>query len=289
MIDTQAPTVKLEKTLRLGHSPDADDAFMFFGLAKGRVETPGFRFEHHIEDIDSLNRRALRGELEVTALSVHALAFVADRYALLRCGASVGEGYGPRIVATKPVKLDDLAGKRIAVPGALTTAALTLHLRLRPFEPVLVRFDEVMGAVKAGTVDAGLVIHEGQLSYEEQGLHLVEDLGEWWQKRTGLPLPLGVNGVRRDLGTDLIKDVARALKASIELGLQNRAPALAHAAAYGRGVDAEVLDKFVGWYVNHRTLDLGPDGLEAIRRLLDEGAERGIVPRVAPKLLEAVA
>jgi 1,4-dihydroxy-6-naphthoate synthase len=278
--------VEATRTLRLGHSPDADDAFMFFGL--GRGPATGLAFEHVIQDIETLNRRALRGELEVTAVSVHTLAFVASRYALLRCGASVGEGYGPRVVARSAMALEDLAGARIAIPGALTTASLALRLRLHAFEAVPVPFDQVLDVVARGDVKAGLVIHEGQLTYRDHGLELVEDLGVSWTARTGLPLPLGVNVVRRDLSSGLQQEIGRSLRASIELSLRERPAALAHAATYGRGIDAATLDQFVRWYVNDRTLDLGADGLAAIRRLLGEAAERGLVPSVRPELLDFV-
>ncbi|HZV02051.1 MAG TPA: MqnA/MqnD/SBP family protein [Planctomycetota bacterium] len=274
--------------LTLGHSPDADDAFMFYGLARRGV-APEIVFEHRIEDIESLNRRALAAELDVTAISVHALAFVAEKYALLRAGASVGEGYGPRVVARGKVALDDLAGARIAVPGALTTAALTLRLRLPAFEPIFVPFDRVFDAVESGAARAALVIHEGQLTFARRGFSLVEDLGAWWQKDTGLPLPLGVNVVRRDLGAKVARDVVSAMRRSIERGFAERDAALEHAAAFGRGVDRETLDRFVSWYVNPRTLDLGEDGLRAVRLLLERGAEKGIVPAVAPSLLEPIA
>jgi len=276
------------RRLTLGHSPDADDAFMFYGLAKGAVSGP-LAFEHRVEDIETLNRRALAGELDVTAVSVHALAFVAEKYALLRTGASVGEGYGPRVVARRPGALDDYAGKRIAVPGALTTAALTLRLRLRAFEPVIVHFDRVFETLESGEADAALVIHEGQLTFAQRGLHLLEDLGAWWQKETGLPLPLGVNVVRRDLGAEVARDVTRALRGSIERAFAEREAALEHASEFGRGVDRATLDTFVRWYVNPRTLDFGPDGLAAIQLLLGRAAERGLVPTLAPSLLEPVA
>ncbi len=277
--------IETKLKLTLGHSPDADDAFMFFGLARGAV--PGaLDFEHQVQDIETLNRRALAGELDVTAVSVHTLAFVASRYALLRVGASVGEGYGPRVVARAPGRLDDFEGKRIAVPGALTTAALTLRLRLPVFEPVLVPFDRVFETLERGEADAALVIHEGQLTFARHGLHLLEDLGAWWQNDTGLPLPLGVNVVRRDHGREVARDVARSLRDSIELAFAQREDALEHAAAFGRGADRATLDQFVRWYVNPRTVDLGRDGLDAVKTLLARGSERGIVPTVAPELLE---
>lgn len=276
------------RKLTLGHSPDADDAFMFYGLAREAV--PGaLSFDHQVQDIETLNRRALAGELDVTAVSVHTFAFVAERYGLLRVGASVGEGYGPRIVARAPGKLDDFAGKRIAVPGALTTAALTLRLRLAAFEPVLVHFDQVFDTLDRGEADAALVIHEGQLTFAQRGFHLIEDLGAWWLAETGLPLPLGVNVVRRDLGTKVARDVARSLRDSIELAFKEREQALEHASAYGRGTDMKTLDQFVRWYVNPRTIDLGEDGLRAIRTLLAKGAERGIIPTIEPGRLDAIA
>ncbi len=271
-----------KKTLiRLGHSPDADDAFMFYGLASGKVETGNLVFEHLLRDIETLNQWALEGRLEVTAISVHAYPYVAGRYALLPSGASMGEDYGPIVVTREPEDPAWLWGRRIAVPGRLTTATLALHLYLDDFEPVIMPFDTIMEAVRDGRVDAGLIIHEGQLSHGEWGLHPVADLGKWWRADTGgLPLPLGVNAVRRDLGGRLMADVSRYLRESIEYALAHREDALTHALRYARGLDRDVADRFVGMYVNERTVDMGADGREAIALILKRGHERGLVPAV---------
>lgn len=273
--------MELSKTaLRLGHSPDADDAFMFYALAEGKIDTGGLRFEHILADIETLNCWAAEGRLEISALSVHAYAYVHERYALLTHGASMGEDYGPLVVAREAIPIDDLAGKRIAVPGLRTSAVLALRLRLPRFEPVVVSFDQVMGAVVAGGADAGLLIHEGQLTHETWGLRKVLDLGQWWRAETGLPLPLGVNVVRKDLGSTSMAMVSSILRASIAYALQHREDALAHAMRFGRGLDHSLADRFVGMYVNDRTLDFGSEGQAAIELLLRRGYERGIVPAV---------
>ena len=268
--------------IRVGHSPDPDDAFMFFGIAAGKVDTEGFRIEQVLEDIESLNRRALAGELEVTALSIHAYAHLADRYALMPCGASMGDGYGPMLVAKEPFVADpvSLARLKFAVPGTLTSAFLALELYLggRP-EHVVVPFDAILDHVQAGGADVGLVIHEGQLTYSRMGLHRIVDLGSWWKDRTdGLPLPLGGNGVRKDLGRKTMAALTRVLKRSISYGLLNRKEALAYARDFGRGLDDTLTDRFVGMYVNDLTLDYGERGRAAIRRFLDEGIEGGYLP-----------
>lgn len=268
-------------TLRLGHSPDADDAFMFYGLAAGKVDTGGLKFEHVLRDIETLNQWAMEGRLEITAISAHAYPYVADRYALTACGASMGEGYGPIVVSRAPAGPASLAGKRIALPGRLTSATLALHLYLPDFQAVFMPFDRIMDAVRVGEVDAGLIIHEGQLNHREFGLHPVVDLGVWWREETGgLPLPLGLNAVRRDLGDGLMARVSVLLKESIAYSLAHRQDALAHAMRYARGLGLEVADRFVGMYVNERTLDLGPDGREAVTLFLRRGHERGLVPSV---------
>lgn len=268
-------------TLRLGHSPDSDDAFMFYGLASGRVDTGDLAFEHVLRDIETLNRWAMEGRLEITAISAHAYPYVAGRYALTPCGASMGEGYGPIVVARDPADPAWLAKKRIAVPGKLTSATLALHLYLDDFEPVCLPFDRIMEAVASGAVDAGLLIHEGQLTHGEMGLFKVVDLGIWWRDDTGgLPLPLGVNAVRRDLGGPLMSRVSDLLRESIAYSLAHRREALAHAMTYARGLDPRMADRFVGMYVNARTLDMGPDGREAVRLFLRRGHERGLVPAV---------
>ena len=267
------------RTIRVAHSPDSDDAFMFYALASGQIDTEGFEYIHELQDIETLNQRARRGELEVTAVSIHAYAYLTDRYALLSHGASMGDGYGPRVIARTPTSIDALRGKRIAVPGLLTTAYLALRLRLGEFTPVPTPFDQIEAAVGRGEVDGGLIIHEGQLTYEGAGFHLVLDLGAWWQQETGLPLPLGGNVVRKDVGADVMAKISRHLRASIAYGLQHRAAALDHAMQYARGLDRSDADTFVGMYVNDWTLDYGPRGREAVRLLLERGAAAGVIPR----------
>jgi 1,4-dihydroxy-6-naphthoate synthase len=269
----------MPRTIRVAHSPDSDDAFMFYALATDRLDTGDLRFVHELQDIETLNRRALRGELEVTAVSIHAYAYLADRYVLLPHGASMGEGYGPRLVAREPITPDQLGDRLIAVPGTMTSAYLALKLMLPEARTEVVPFDHILEHVAAGNADVGLIIHEGQLTYAEDGLHLVADMGEWWAGETGgLPLPLGGNVIRRDLGPELIAEVSRLLRASIAYGLEHRAPALAHAGQYGRGLDDERTDEFVGMYVNTRTLDYGEDGRRAVQLFLDRGYEAGIIP-----------
>jgi 1,4-dihydroxy-6-naphthoate synthase len=268
-----------ERLIHVGHSPDPDDAFMFYALAHDKLDTGGLRFRHELQDIETLNRRALRGELEVTAVSIHAYAFLLDRYALLPSGCSMGDRYGPMVVARSPLTVEQLRTKRIAVPGTLTTAFLTLRLLLPgDFTYEEVPFDQILGAVADGRFDAGLIIHEGQLTFQNQGLHLVTDLGVWWQEQTGLPLPLGGNVVRRDLGPDTIRHISRLLKESIRYALDHRDAALAYALQYARDMDKGLADRFVGMYVNDWTLDYGPRGREAVRRLLAEGHRAGVIP-----------
>jgi 1,4-dihydroxy-6-naphthoate synthase len=267
----------MTRTIHVGHSPDSDDAFMFYALAEGLIDTADLRYTHELQDIETLNRRALKGELEVTAVSIHAYAYLADRYALLPSGASMGDRYGPRLVSRTPGTLSDAAGKRIAVPGLLTTAYLALRLAVPKFEPIVIPFDEIEDAVKEGRADFGLLIHEGQLTYADSGLSLVADLGEWWFNRTGLPLPLGGNVVRKDLGPRLISDISRHLRASIDYALDHRAGALDHAMQYARGLDRSKADTFVGMYVNDWTRDYGDRGRAAVRTLLDEGVKAGVI------------
>jgi 1,4-dihydroxy-6-naphthoate synthase len=269
------------RVVRVSHSPDSDDAFMFWALAEEKLDTGDLRYVHELADIETLNRRALAGELEVSAVSIHAYAYLRDRYALLGCGASMGDGYGPRVVCRDAVPGNPraaLAGRRIAIPGLLTTAYLALRLYQPEFEAVVTPFDQIEDAVAAGTADAGLLIHEGQLTFADAGLALWTDLGEWWLGETGLPLPLGGNVVRRDLGDALIAQINRDLRASIRHALDNRAPALAHAGRYSRGLSNDRTDRFVGMYVNHWTLDWGPRGRAAVRLLLDRGADAGVIP-----------
>ncbi|HEV8598365.1 MAG TPA: MqnA/MqnD/SBP family protein [Gemmatimonadales bacterium] len=271
----------MPQTIRIGHSPDSDDAFMFYALAEGKLATGNLRYVHELADIESLNQRALRGELEVSAVSIHAYAYLAGRYALLASGASMGDGYGPRLVGLDPTPSDPratLSGCRVAVPGLRTTAYLALKLYQPEVEPVVVPFDQVGNAVKSGAADIGLVIHEGQLTFAAEGFALWQDLGAWWLEETGLPLPLGGNVVRRDLGPEVTAQIARDLRASIEYGLAHRAPALAHASRYNRGISEEDTDRFVGMYVNQWTVDYGPRGRQAVRLLLDRGFEAGIIP-----------
>lgn len=271
--------------IRVAHSPDSDDAFMFWALAAGRIDTGGRRYVHELADIETLNRRALRGELEVTAVSIHAYAYLADRYALLAHGASIGDRYGPRIVAREPVPADPqaaLAGRTVAVPGELTTAFLALRLYQPAVRTVVVPFDQIEDYVAAGRADSGLLIHEGQLTFADRGLELWVDLGEWWDVETGLPLPLGGNVVRRDLGDAMLGAVARDLKASIQYGMAHRAEALAHAQSFSRGLDPTKTDRFVGMYVNDYTVDYGERGRRAVQELLDRGHRAGIVPGPVP-------
>lgn len=282
------------KLIRVGHSPDADDAFMFYALAKKKIPMRGFEVEHVIEDIESLNQRALRGELEVTAVSCHAYAYLADRYAVMRSGASVGDQYGPILVqrglGTSTLGLV-LKNKRIAIPGELTTAYLALRLYSKAatnsesrvpspdFQPVFLPFDKILDAVKNGKVDLGLVIHEGQITYAEHGLEKVLDLGAWWHKKTKLPLPLGVDIIRRDLSKDVMRSFSGLFKEGIEYALSHRPEALEYAFQFGRGISGDLNDRFVAMYVNDRTVDIGKDGEAGFRKLLDEACQAGIIPK----------
>lgn len=280
------------RLIRVGHSPDPDDAFMFYALARDKIATGAYRFEHELVDIETLNRRAFSGELELTAVSLHAYARLSHLYLLCTCGASMGDGYGPMVVARTPCSPDALAEKTIAVPGTLTTAFLALRLRLgRDFPYVVVPFDQILDAVYGGgyqgrRVDAGLVIHEGQLTYGERQLERVLDLGQWWRGQTGLPLPLGANALRKDLGRQVVRDVDRLLRQSIQYGLEHRDEALDYALGFGRGLDRDQADRFVGMYVNDWTLDFGPRGREAVALLLARGHEAGVLPqRVVPEFV----
>ena len=266
------------RTIRVAHSPDSDDAFMFYALANDKLDTGNLRFEHELSDIESLNRRALTGELEVSAVSIHAYAYLADRYALLASGSSMGDRYGPRLVARKAFARKDLKGKKVAVPGEWTTAFLALKLYEPEVEHVVVPFDEIMEYVARGGADVGLLIHEGQLTHESEGFSLTEDLGEWWHSETGLPLPLGGNVVRRDLGEETIHEVARLIKASIQYALDHREEALTYALDYARDLPREQADRFVSMYVNEWTVDYGETGREAVQTLLTRGHEAGVIP-----------
>jgi 1,4-dihydroxy-6-naphthoate synthase len=285
--------IQTRQRIHVGHSPDPDDAFMFHALANDCIDTGKYEFTHELVDIETLNQRAFAGELELTALSIHAYAYLHDKYLLCSCGASMGDGYGPMVVTREPMTREQLAEQVIAVPGTLTSAFLALRLYLgRDFQHVVVPFDEILGVVERGrhgdqTIAAGLIIHEGQLTYGNHQLRLAVDLGAWWQELTGLPLPLGANGIRRDLGAATIREVQRLLHASIKFGLDHRQDALDHALQYGRDLDRSQADKFVGMYVNHWTLDFGPRGREAVRRFLEMGHQAGVLPAlVIPEFVE---
>lgn len=261
--------------IRIGHSPDSDDAFMFYALAKGHIETAPYEIVHVIEDIETLNKRALAAELEVTAISVHAYAYVSNDYALMPCGASIGDNYGPLIVSKSPI--DNLAGRKIAIPGEMTTAYLTMKLYQPDVETETYRFDKIIDAVQDGKVDAGLIIHEGQLTYTREGLHKIVDLGEWWYDETGLPLPLGANVIRRNLGSEKIRAITALLKQSIKYSLDHRERGLEYAMTYARDMETDLADKFVGMYVNDYTLDYGESGRKAVQELLNRGHGAGVI------------
>jgi len=271
----QVPGVK---TITVAHSPDSDDAFMFYGLATHKLETDGIKFEHTLKDIQSLNEDAKNGVYDVTAISFHAYAYIADKYALLPHGASIGDKYGPIVVAKEPRKADEIGQMTIAVPGELTSAYLALRIFNRDFKHIVVPFDEIIDAVKDGKADAGLLIHEGQLFYMQEGLDKVLDLGEWWHERTGLPLPMGGNVIKRELGDDLMRKVSKHLHQSIVYSMENREDALAYAMQFARDMAPELADRFVAMWVNELTLDYGERGREAVKRLLKEGFDAGIIP-----------
>ena len=292
----------MPNNIRIGHSPDPDDAFLFYAMTQGKIPLDGFSVSHQLEGIEELNQRAIKGDLEMTAISLHAYPYCADRYVMLTTGASVGEGYGPIVVAREPLAPEKLRGMKVAIPGKLTTAALLLRLALEDAPPFPaagsrpprsqlavgeldlegVPFDRIPEAVRAGRVPAGVLIHEGQITYQKMGLKKVLDLGEWWKDRTGLPVPLGVNVVRRDLGEEPVRRLARLFQKSLEFAFAHRPEALAYAQAYGRGLDAGLTDRFVGMYVNRWSLDCRPDGAKAMQRLLDEAAEAKLIPRKVP-------
>ena len=270
------------RDISIAHSPDSDDAFMFYGLATNKVRVPGYRFNHTLTDIETLNRKAQTEQTyDVTAVSFHAYPYIQDNYALMACGGSVGENYGPMIVAQRPFTLDEIKRVRVAVPGTLTTAYLTLKLFAPQIETSTLPFDQIIPAVLAGEYEAGLIIHEGQLTYGRDGLKKILDLGVWWQEQTGLPLPLGGNAIRRSLGKDVQEVVTEALRESIRHALSHRDEALEYAMQFARDLDTSLANRFVGMYVNERTIDYGPDGREAIRRLLDMGYDRGVIPHRA--------
>jgi 1,4-dihydroxy-6-naphthoate synthase len=269
------------REISVAHSPDSDDAFMFYGLATNKVRVPGLRFTHTLCDIETLNQKAKDGVYDVTAISFHAYPYIQDKYALLASGGSVGDGYGPMIVAPRALSVEAIKNKKIAVPGKLTTAYLVLNLFAPGIDTEVVPFDQIIPQVLEGKHEAGLIIHEGQLSYVKSGLSRIVDLGAWWYKKTGLPLPLGGNAIRRSLGRQLMSEVGHALKESIQYALDHREEALAYAMQFARDLDSQLADKFVGMYVNERTIDYGADGRDAVRRLLAMGHEAGIIPHEA--------
>ena len=266
------------REISIAHSPDSDDAFMFYALATNKVRVPGLKFSHTLTDIETLNRKAMDGFYDVSAISFHAYPYVQDKYALMRCGGSVGEQYGPMVISPRMVGLEELKTMKIAVPGTMTTAYLALKLFAPKIETAVVPFDRIIPEVVAGKYEAGLIIHEGQLTYERSGLKRILDLGRWWHEQTGLPLPLGGNAIRRELGPELIAQVTKALRDSIQYALDHREPALAYAMQFARDLDPQMADRFVGMYVNNRTLDYGEDGKRAVVKLLDMGYQAGIIP-----------
>ena len=272
-----------KKRIRVAHSPDSDDAFMFYAMATRKIDTGELNYQHTLADIETLNRRAMDGEYEVSAISFHAYAYLADKYAVLRCGGSMGRNYGPVVVSSKPLRRDRLGRKKIAIPGTLTTAFLALRLFSPDITYEVVPFDKILDELPNGDFDAGLLIHEGQLNYRDLGFHKVIDLGEWWQDETGLPLPLGGNVVRRDLGSTLMKQISKDIKESIKYGLDNRSEAMEYALEFARGLDAQRADRFVGMYVNELTLDYGAEGRKAVRRLLRDAHKAGLIPK-APRV-----
>ena len=279
---SQAASTSAPREISIAHSPDSDDAFMFYGLATNKVRVPGYRFNHTLCDIETLNRRARdEASYDVTAISFHAYPYLQDNYALMGCGGSVGEGYGPMVVSAHPLTADDLGRLKIAVPGTLTTAYLALKIFNPAIETVTVPFDRIIAEILAGNFDAGLIIHEGQLTYSTSGLYKVIDLGAWWRETTGLVLPLGGNAIRRSLGPKTLRIVTKAVHDSIQHALDHREEALEYAMQFARDLDSRLASRFVSMYVNERTLDYGPDGRQAIRKLLDLGYERGIIP-IAP-------
>lgn len=275
-------TIPALREISIAHSPDSDDAFMFYGLATNKVRVPGYKFTHTLTDIETLNQRAINESFyDVTAISFHAYPYLQENYALMACGGSVGDGYGPMIVAPRRLTVDDLKKIRVAVPGTLTTAFLTLKLYLPEVETVVVPFDKIIPAVVSGEFEAGLIIHEGQLTYAKDGLTKVIDLGQWWREQTGLPLPLGGNAIKRSLGPEAMKITTDALRDSIQHALTHRDEALSYAMQFARDLDTSLANRFVGMYVNERTLNYGDDGREAIRRILEMGYERGIIAHQA--------
>ncbi len=272
------PKIAMQHKISVAHSPDSDDAFMFYGLATNKLDTGDISFTHVLKDIQTLNEEAMRGTYDVTAISFHAYAYIADKYALLPHGASIGDKYGPVLVSREPAKAEDLSELKVAIPGTLTSAFLALRIFNPDFEYEVTPFDKIIEAVESGRCDAGLLIHEGQLFYESLGLHKILDLGEWWHERTGLPLPMGGNAIRRDMGPETMREVSKLLRDSIQYSLDNREDALQYAMQFAREMDMDLADRFVAMWVNDLTLDYTERGREAVSRLLTEGYERGIIP-----------
>lgn len=274
-----------QETYTLGHSPDPDDAFMFYAMAENKIDLRGYRFEHRLEDIQTLNERAMRGELHISAISIHAYAFVSDKYALLPCGASMGDGYGPMVIRKRSQPTEDvdprdrLKNSVIAIPGRMTSAYLALQLYLGEFKHIVVPFDQIFDAVRSGRADAGLIIHEGQLTYERSGFEKIIDLGEWWKGETGLPLPLGGNVLRKDIPLTIRRDISEIMRESIDYGLAHREPAVLHSLPYARDMDAELAGKFIGMYVNEFTRDYGETGRAAIRKFLGRARVEGYIDK----------
>lgn len=272
-----------KRKIRVAHSPDSDDAFMFYALATRKIDTGELNYQHTLADIETLNRKAMDGFFEVSAVSFHAYAYLADKYAILKCGGSLGRNYGPVVVSTKPITRDKLAETRVAIPGELTTAFMVLRLFAPDISYEVVPFDRILEEMTRGEFDAGLLIHEGQLTYRDMGFHKVLDMGEWWQEETGLPLPLGGNAIRRDLGRPLMRRISGHIAESIRYGLEHRKEAMEYALEFARDLDEESADRFVGMYVNDLTLDYGVDGRKAVRKLFREGYKNGLIPS-APKV-----
>ncbi len=270
----------MERIIRVGHSPDPDDAFMFYGLSSGKVKLEGITIQHHLEDIQTLNERAFRGELEVTAISAHAYAFVSDKYWVMKTGASMGEGYGPVIVSKNYRSLDELAGKTVATPGTLTTATLLFKIFTEGIKQVDIPFDQIMDRVSSGEFDAGLLIHEGQITFQEQGFSKILDFGELWERLYGLPLPLGLDVVRKDLGEEMARKLSQGLRQSIHYGYTHQTDAIPYALQYGRGIDVKLGERFVKMYVSELTVDMGENGQKALQLLYRLGEERGVIPSI---------
>jgi 1,4-dihydroxy-6-naphthoate synthase len=268
----------MKKDIHVAHSPDSDDAFMFYALATRKIDTRDLNYVHTLSDIETLNKKAMKGEYEVSAVSFHAYAYMSDKYALLSCGASMGQNYGPLVISGKPMRAKSLANKVVAIPGTLTSAFLTLRLFEPDVQYKVVQFDKILEEVQKGKYDAGLIIHEGQLTYREMGLHKVIDLGQWWLKQTGLPLPLGGNVIKRDLGQKLMERIGQDIRKSIQYGLDHREEAMAYAIQFSRGLDIQRIDRFIGMYVNDLTLDYGTEGKQAVRKLFSEAYKKKIIP-----------